>query len=496
MPDLFNNICGYKLDEEQQNVVLDNIHNLLVIAGAGSGKTLTIIAKIRYLIEVLHYQPDEILCISFTNETCNSLKNKLKNYYNYDIEVLTFHKVALNILKENNLEFNLAYEDELEIVVDIFLNTTIYSYPFLIKCLLKYYHISFKEKNYLKKYQKFLNSQEFKNLTKLIIRFIHLLKAHNIFSLKEFIKNPYQNNDLFLLLVIYACYLEYEKELYAKNTYDFDDLIIKAQEIIFNNSGHYKYIIVDEYQDTSIARYNLLNALVKKNKALLMVVGDDYQSIYHFSGCKLNIFLDFSHYFANTKIYYLNHTYRCSQELITTASFFICQNPHQIKKKLQSLKEISHSLNIIYYQKRQKELTKLIYALQKEGSLLILGRNNFDIFKFLDLKIFKIAKDGYISGTNINNTRFLTVHKAKGLESDNVIIINLENDLYGFPSQIKNENILNYVNNLEENFKYAEERRLFYVALTRAKKRVYLYTSKQNPSIFIKEIKRIKKKFK
>ena len=110
-------VNGYELDEEQKQVVLSNSKNILVIAGAGSGKSLTIIGKIKYIINKQKINNNEILCISFTNDSCNSLKtNLLKN--NIDIEVLTFHKLGMKILKENKVNVNLTEIDLLQQVVD------------------------------------------------------------------------------------------------------------------------------------------------------------------------------------------------------------------------------------------------------------------------------------------------------------------------------------------------------------------------------------------
>ena len=127
-------VNGYKLDEEQKQVVLSNNKNILVIAGAGSGKSLTIIGKIKYLINKLNINNNEILCISFTNDSCNSLKqNLLKN--NIDIEVLTFHKLGMKILKENKVNVNLTEIDLLQHVVDLFFYETILLFPLITQYL-------------------------------------------------------------------------------------------------------------------------------------------------------------------------------------------------------------------------------------------------------------------------------------------------------------------------------------------------------------------------
>ena len=126
--DILSNINGYALDNDQRKAILSNDQNILVIAGAGSGKTLTIIGKIKYLIEHEKFDIKDILVISFTNEACQSLKNKL----DYDIDVLTFHKLALNILKDNFPNITIAASDELEYVIKIFLESIIFSISALV----------------------------------------------------------------------------------------------------------------------------------------------------------------------------------------------------------------------------------------------------------------------------------------------------------------------------------------------------------------------------
>ena len=125
---------------------------------------------------------------------------------------------------------------------------------------------------------------------------------------------------------------------------------------------------------------------------------------------------------------------------------------------------------------------------KSKGSVLILSRNNFDINKYLDFNVFQIDREGNIYLNNeFIKVRFLTVHKAKGLEADNVILINLINSLYGFPNKLEDERIFKYVNNYKDNIRYE--------ALTRTKNNIYFYLDKSNISIFVKEIKRENKKY-
>ena len=257
----------------------------------------------------------------------------------------------------------------------------------------------------------------------------------------------------------------------------------------------WKYIIVDEYQDTSLTKFHLLDSLIKITNAKFLAVGDDFQSIYRFTGCNLSIFLDFSKYFTYSKTFKIVNTYRNPQELINIAGYFIMKNPKQQRKKLISSKHCTFPLYIYQTNDFSGTLKKLLINLNYPQSkeILVLGRNNRDIFNYID-KDFTSKNDKYIY-KNIT-FRYLTIHKSKGLEADIVIIINLENKPLSIPTKIKDEDILKYVNNTKDYYPYEEERRLFYVALTRTKETCYLITPYVNESIFVKELLRYKKNIK
>jgi DNA helicase-4 len=256
-------------------------------------------------------------------------------------------------------------------------------------------------------------------------------------------------------------------------------MLIKATTYIKKNgySKKVRYIIIDEYQDTSLVRFNLIREILKSTNANLMVVGDDFQSIYRFTGCDINLFLRFNKYFPNSKSLKIMNTYRNSKELIYVAGNFVMKNKRQIRKKMKSNKSINKPIEIVYY----KDLNKTIKSIVKDldNDYLILGRNNNDINLLSD---------------DLKN-KFLTVHKSKGLEANNIIIINLKNEILGFPNKIKDEKIFRLVLPKLDKYPYSEERRLFYVALTRTKNKVYLLINKNSISIFVIELIRNYKKY-
>lgn len=444
-----------KPDKYQLKAIKDN-SNILLIAGAGAGKTFTIVQKIKYLIENNYVNPKEILVLSFTNKSVNDLKKKITS----NVNITTFHKLAIEILDLNKINYNLVSDKYLNYIINEFfqsLNNDEYK-----KEILNY----FKERNYFK----FLNSYKFNSFQKLITNLIKLYKTNNY--TKDNFKALFKINN-FLAKYTYIIFCIYENELASNNSLDFDDLIIKATQIV-NKTTKYKYIIVDEFQDTSLIRFNLIKKIKDINNATLFCVGDDYQSIYHFSGCNINLFLDFNKLIPNSKILKLKYTYRNSQELINISTKFIMKNNKQIRKSLISNKHLDKPIEYIYYINPYKTFLRLYNKLSSQN-LLVLGRNNFDIKKF--------------SHKEINE--YLTIHASKGLEAENVIIINLTNDLYGLPNKLKNSKLIEELHPSDTSYLYAEERRLFYVALTRSKNKVYLLVPLFKKSQFIKELKRI-----
>lgn len=456
------------LDEYQKKIVVDESKALLVVAGAGSGKTFTILGKIKYLIEKLGVNEEKILCISLTNDTVNNLKNKL-NDLGYTIDVKTFHKLGLDILRMNNSNITICSDNYLDFIINEYFSSYIFSDGRAKREFL----------NYLGCNKNFLTCKNYTNLKSIICTAIHLIKNNNIefnYLINLYKKSFFDRNVLLWIMQIYQIY---KQELEASGLIDFDDMIIESAKLVYDNKINlgYDYIIIDEYQDTSYARYMLIKEIINVCNAKLMVVGDDFQSIYRFTGCELEIFLDFQKYFNNAKIMYLENTYRNSQELISIAGEFIMKNKRQIKKKLVSSKKNSKPIKIVKSNKKDI-LDKLIKYIDSDD-IMILGRNNYDI------------KDYNLT----DNYRYLTVHKSKGLEAKEVILINLEKKIDGFPNQKKDIRVLTKIKKNVVSYPFDEERRLFYVALTRTKNNVYLVVPKHNKSIFVKELIRDYKDF-
>lgn len=287
----------------------------------------------------------------------------------------------------------------------------------------------------------------------------------------------------------------YEKFLKKQKKIDFSDMIITATDIVreYGSTHDYKYIIIDEFQDSSISRFNLIDAIIKQTGAHLLCVGDDWQSIYRFSGADVGLFTDFEKNLPGVKIMKIEKTYRNSQELVNAAADFVMQNPAQIEKHPVSDKHCACPITFYLYRSQvsepiEKALNDFISRYGKTKNILILGRTNNDK-KILPEDLFKVYNSGkvvYSKAPDID-IKYMTVHKSKGLEADNVIILNFINDKLGFPNKIEDDKILSLVLSSSDSFLYAEERRLLYVALTRTKNEVALITHVDYPSEFYRD---------
>ena len=674
----FNDIDGKNLDYQQRTaVVTDDTHNL-ILAGAGSGKTLTISAKVKYLVEKKNIRPEEILLISFTKKAADEITERINNKLNIPVTAVTFHKLGLDILKnyqmptiidntkkilsdyfnkevlkdyttlKNIFEFFLYYlnvpknlqdfdclgsyidnqrsidletlkskydanllqgqihnmkinlqtisgervrsMEEVMIANYLFLNGINYEYekeyPYKSKeHPKKNYHPDFylsdyniylehfgitkdnklpwlppvEEKRYieemqwkrefhkqngtilietysyynqehrlLEELQKLLDDNkieihprnikevyekvfanhentQFKEFENLVSTFIQLYKA-NGYSIDDLdklrtIPNNYQSQRNNAFLDIIQSIMEYyQQKLSEVNGIDFADMIniatnyIKEKDVSFD----YKYIIIDEYQDISVGRYKLINQILQHSKAKLICVGDDWQSIYRFSGSDLDLFSNFEKYFGETALLKIEKTYRNSQELLDIATRFIEKNPEQLKKNLVSDKRIKEPIMVMAYTTNKKlalhnAITDIYMHFGEDAEVLLLGRTNYDINDYGDddLKYFPNTNIVTYSKYPKMRIRFLTVHSSKGLEADNVILINMENCLLGFPNKISDDVVLSMVLQNKDTYEYAEERRLFYVAITRTKNKTYLIAPDKHASIFLDDLKSI-----
>ena len=292
--------------------------------------------------------------------------------------------------------------------------------------------------------------------------------------------------DLFLE-IYWQIHEEWNRRLNAANAIDFEDMLIQAANMVENNMyvPDYELILVDEFQDSSSARARLVKSLLKLKGKYVLVVGDDWQSINRFAGADVSLMSKFHNSFGKGPILHLSRTYRCTQTIADVATKFVTKNPDQIKKDvIADQRGEGNPIVLIRAGGEQQGVREALHRItqdvkasgRKNATVFILGRYNFN----RDW----VPNDGF-PGLKIT---YRTVHGSKGLEADYVVLVNLEFGRHGFPSEIEDDPILNLAMSELETFEHAEERRLLYVALTRAKKQVFLVTKRNKDSMFAVEL--------
>lgn len=527
----FNNLGDYI--DNFRNIDYETIENKYLKATLTNDKTSDeLYQKVRRL--------DDLRIANFL--FLNSIRYKYNYLYPFEIENSFKRKFKMNFyLPDYNLylehfcidergrsKFLTKYEEQ-KYLAEINLKRTLHSihntklietYSYYnkdkillskLETLLSKNHINFQEadlKDVFKKIYIEQKDKEFEEFIKLMTTFLGLFKSNNfqmydldrLLSENELLENSFlkARNELFLKIFKHF-YDYYESSLASNSRIDFNDMINKSTEIV--NRGFllndYKYIIIDEYQDISVSRFKLIKALQNQTKAKVICVGDDWQSIYRFSGSDIDLFSNFEKYFGPSKLLKIEKTYRNSQELIDIASNFVTQNPSQLTKNLKSDKHIDNPLKVLTYSENiidsiENAIKDIIIEFGIDSEILLLGRTKYDICPILENdEIFESNEDySIITYKKIPELKikFLTIHKSKGLESDNVILLNMENSLLGFPNRISSDPILSLVLANKEDYLYAEERRLFYVAITRTKNRTYLIAPENHYSQFLEEL--------
>lgn len=313
-------------------------------------------------------------------------------------------------------------------------------------------------------------SKQEKAFIRLVVTFVTLVKS-SCKSVKEVLKQAKNADDersVFIIKNIFQpVYEHYINALSDSDQIDFTDAILQATEICrTSHPVEYDYIIVDEFQDISVDRYNFLKVLREGNPpAKLYCVGDDWQSIYRFSGSDMALFNQFPEYFGATEINKIETTYRFGEPLVSLSSNFIQRNKAQIQKNIHSFSsEMRTELEFYAYDRRDycNTIGQLVASIPSDKSIFLLGRYSFDDY-YLSF-MYQSIKEGnrfyYVIGGR--KIEFLTVHKSKGLEANYVILLQCNKDTYGFPSQVSDDPVLNYVLTKSDQFPYGEERRCIY----------------------------------
>ncbi len=280
----------------------------------------------------------------------------------------------------------------------------------------------------------------------------------------------------------------WEERLRSQGYIDFEDMLGLAANHVEAGTwtNPFELVMVDEFQDTSQARARFLAALTRRPDTCLFAVGDDWQSINRFAGADLSVMTGFDSIFGESVTLKLEQTFRCPQSLCDISSEFVQRNPMQLRKDVRSEKpDVVQPLRIVRVKDLRSEGAAAVSAAldniarQALGptTVFLLGRYNND--------------RRYLSGSYDRgklDVRFVTVHGAKGLEADHIIVPGMTSDTLGFPSGVADDPVLQLAMPEGDGYPYAEERRLFYVAITRAKESVTLITQAGKESPFISEL--------
>ena len=365
-----------KLDLYQKQAAEQNCDYSVIIAGAGTGKTYTLLGRIEYLIKN-GLKPEEFVVISYTNETVLDFQKKCESQLGISIKVLTFHKLAIYLLQLANVDYQLCDSEMLSFVTKEFIESFCNHSDILKK--LVYQTIPFSYFFHPTLYPKW----KVELIQKLNI-FISLCKSKGYSEdfVITLVLNSKRKQKAFFKLA-YLTFSLYESEKQSQFYFDFDDLITQATQHISKIDKSlfpFKHILVDEFQDSSLSRILLFKELVNNFCMQFTVVGDDCQSIYRFSGTETNCFSLLKSYFPNIHYSFLKYTYRNSQELISIANYFVQKNPMQIKKEVYSFQHEKWPIEIFFY-KTESSIYKMIRFILSENpkqNILFLGRNSFD----------------------------------------------------------------------------------------------------------------------
>ncbi len=656
---LIGTVEGHPLDEQQMMCLVREAHSHLVLAGAGTGKTTTILGKIKYLLASGQCEAKDLLVLSFTNASASEMRERIRQETGCDIAASTFHKLGLSIIQNadgtvpqiTNLNLKKFIREQLQIqmknpsylkLLTVYLTyyrlpvrsefsfhtldayreylamyppRTIrqetlrtygemdianfltqngiayrYDYPCPLSGDYESYRPSFylpEKKAYIQYYSlskdrrapswfphesgksatqslldriawerevhrkngstmiecyayESMDGTLFSNLEQklaelgivckpissaklweklrsdesdpaeyvadLLETVINLLKSNHttipeIRSLNSGAKYS-ASTELILALVtpVYHAYCQY---LSDAGELDFNDMINRARCYVEQGrwKNPYRYVIVDEYQDISASRFELLKSMRVSSDFRLFCVGDDWQSIYRFAGSDVGFILSFEHFWGPSQISKIETTYRFPQKLIEITGEFIMQNPAQIRKNIRGrARDEDFPLEEICGYTEKEALRGMLQALRSlpNGvSVFLIGRYSFDgtlLQEAAGITTQNQPAKGFtevkLAGRDDLSIRFLTAHRSKGLQADYVFILNNRKSRLGFPSKVQEAPIMGLLLDNWDRFPDAEERRLFYVAMTRARRKVFLLTVHGKESDFIIELHR------
>lgn len=486
----FKEIESSPLNPAQARAVVNGEHSLLVLAGAGSGKTSVLVARAGWLLARGEASADQILLLAFGRKAAQEMDERIRErLHTEDVTARTFHALALSIIQQGGKKAPTISELE----SDTKARQTLLLDNWQQQCAEK--------KSQANGWRQWLNDElawdvpegEFwhdktvqRRITPRLERWISLVRMHGgsqaelIEGAEEEIRPLFSKRIKLLAPLLKA----WKAALKAENAVDFSGLIHQAVAVLEKGRfvSPWKHILVDEFQDISPQRAALLAALRRQNsQTTLFAVGDDWQAIYRFSGAQLSLTTAFQDYFGEGDQCALDTTYRFNSRIGEVANAFIQKNPHQLAKPLNSLMAgDKNAVTLLAEEQLDALLDKLSGYATPEDRILVLARYHQGKPASLEKAATRWPK---------LQLDFMTIHASKGQQAEYVIVLGLHEGLDGFPAPARESLIEQALLPVPEDFPDAEERRLLYVAITRARKKVWLLFDKQNPSRFVDELK-------
>ncbi|CFQ91266.1 MULTISPECIES: DNA helicase IV [Yersinia] len=487
--EFFQSVESSPLNESQSRAVVNGEDSVLVLAGAGSGKTSVLVARAGWLLRRNDALPEQILLLAFGRQAADEMNSRIKERLAVDdIQAKTFHALALHIIQQGSRKTPAISKLESDSQARRSL-------------LIKHWQQQCSEKKaQAKGWREWLTDElewdvadgdfwQDKRLAARLAgrleRWLGLMRMHGgsqaemIEQADEEIRDLFQKRIRLMAPLLKA----WKTALKEEGAVDFSGLIHQAVNLLDKGRfvSPWKHILVDEFQDISPQRAMLLTALRKQNKqTCLFAVGDDWQAIYRFSGAELSLTTAFSQNFGEGAECALDTTYRFNDRIGEIANRFIQQNPYQLKKPLNSLsKGNKKSVMILPNDQLEVLLDKLSGFVKDDERILILAR-----YHHLRPEILQKAATRWPK----LNIDFMTIHASKGQQAEYVIIAGLHEGNDGFPAVARESILEDVLLPAPEDFADAEERRLLYVAMTRAKHQVWLLQDTSNPSVFIDQL--------
>ncbi|MBJ9640979.1 DNA helicase IV [Citrobacter sp. FDAARGOS_156] len=490
--EFFQHIESSPLNPAQARAVVNGEQSLLVLAGAGSGKTSVLVARAGWLLARGEAAAEQILLLAFGRKAAQEMDDRIRErLQTQDVTARTFHSLALYIISQGSkkvptvskLENDAAARNKLFI-------TTWRQQCSEKKAQAKGWRQWLEEEmQWSVPEGNFWDDEKLqRRLASRLDRWVSLMRMHGGAQAEMIANAPEAIRDLFSKRIkLMAPLLKaWKSALKEENAVDFSGLIHQA--IVILEKGRFispwKHILVDEFQDISPQRAALLAALRKQNsQTMLFAVGDDWQAIYRFSGAQLSLTTAFRQHFGEGDRCDLDTTYRFNSRIGEIANRFIQQNPHQLKKPLNSLTAGDRkAVTLLDESQLDALLDKLSGFAKAEERILVLAR-------YHHLKPASLEK----AATRWPKLQldFMTIHASKGQQADYVIVVGLHDGNDGFPAPARESIMEEALLPMVEDFPDAEERRLLYVALTRARHRVWLLFNKDAPSCFVDELKQL-----